>query len=134
MRLDWVCTPLRIFISVVVHRLEENSKPTDYKNTSRYICKTVRHLKGTFFILVKMLTVYTFYSMFLLFCVPFVISKYFLHIKEAPAGCGLKNRLRDFFYFCICNIHGIPSIFMWTKQYLTVFEIKRGRSQNMCPI
>ena len=31
--------------------------------------------------------------------------------KEARAGCGLKKRLREsFFYFCICNIHGIPSI------------------------
>ena len=34
-------------------------------------------------------------------------------IKEA--GCGLKNRLRFFFRFCIRNIHGIPSISMWKK-------------------
>ena len=31
-------------------------------------------------------------------------------------GCGLKNRLSDFFKnFCICNIHVIPSIFKWKK-------------------
>ena len=35
-------------------------------------------------------------------------------VKEARAGRSLKKRLRDFFFnFYTCNIHGIPSIFMW---------------------
>ena len=55
-------------------------------------------------------------------------------LKEARAGCGLKNRLCDFFfYFCIWNINGILSIFKWGKPYLTVTVVKRGRSQNTCP-
>ena len=37
-------------------------------------------------------------------------------IKEAGAGCRLKNRLHEFFFnVCICNIHGIPNIFMCKK-------------------
>ena len=28
---------------------------------------------------------------------------------------------------CICSIHGIPSIFMWKKPYLTLIVVKPGR-------
>ena len=44
----------------------------------------------------------------------FVVNKTHTLIKEARAGCGLKNRLCEFlFYFCMNNIHGISSIFMF---------------------
>ena len=40
-------------------------------------------------------------------------SKMFTIHKEVRDGCCLKNRLREFLiFFCIGNIHGIPSIFM----------------------
>ena len=40
-------------------------------------------------------------------------------LKEARAGWGLKNRLRDIFLnFCIGNIHGILIIFMWKNTWL----------------
>ena len=41
---------------------------------------------------------------------------------EARAGCGL-NILKK---ICICNIHGILSIFMWKKPYLTMIVMKQG--------
>ena len=49
--------------------------------------------------------------------------------EGARAGYDLKNRLNVFlvfFYFFICDIHGIPSIFMWknTYMYLNVILLK----------
>ena len=36
--------------------------------------------------------------------------------KEDLAGCGLKKiGSAIFFHFCICNIHGIPGIFIYKK-------------------
>ena len=64
-----------------------------------------------------------------------IVDQTVVLFKEARAGCGLQKRLREFFfYFCICNIHGIPSISMCKTPYLTVIVVKRRRSQNTCPM
>ena len=52
-------------------------------------------------------------------------------------NCGLKNRLRDFFfYICTCNaVFMVFRVYLCRgKTYLTVIVVKRGRSQNMCQI
>ena len=54
-------------------------------------------------------------------------------IQEGRDGFVLKNRLRIFFFFCKCNIHGFPITFRWRKTCLAVIVGKRGQSQNMCP-
>ena len=73
--------------------------------------------------------------MYLIYDIYYKYMFYITQLKEARAGCHLKNRLREFFFnFCICNIHGIPNISMCKKPYLTVIVVKWWLSQNMCPI
>ena len=52
------------------------------------------------------------------------------------AGWRLKNRLRDFFLIFAFVIFMVFRVYLCEKNHtspcLTVFVVKRGRSQNMC--
>ena len=52
-------------------------------------------------------------------------------IKEARGGCGLNNRLCDFFYFLHMQYSWYSEYIYVKKTYLTVTVVIRGRSQNM---